>query len=484
MSNPPAVTNATFSCSGSSGGGVVYVFSGTATGATAFEGTGPVGAQNSATPGAITPSQTGDVFVSVVTDGQDTYIPWSTPSGWTSSQSNQNNGALPQFSSAYFIDSGVSAVNPSWGYPGNAQTVSQLAIKPASGNGTLAAPTFSAGTGTYNNNQSITITPPTGATACYTTNGDTPTAATAGTCDSDGGNEHAYSTPVAISATGTVLKAIATQATWTNSSVTSATYTLQVATPSDTPGAGSYASAQTITISDATTSVAVNFCYTVDGSTPTGNAVTCTHGTHYTAPFTSPSTTFTLKVVGYGTGYAASTEKDDTYTILSAAATPTFSPVAGTYNAAQSVTISTASSGCGSYIYWSPTHNPPTTADTQSTTASVAISETLYAKVIGCPGYSDSSVGSAAYVIIQPPTFSPVAGTYGTAQTVTISDSTAGATISYCASASACSPSLTYSTPIAVSSSEYLCANATVSGVTGGTACAQYAIVLGGMVWR
>ena len=83
----------------------------------------------------------------------------------------------------------------------------------------------------------------------------------------------------------------------------------------------------------------------------------------------------------------------------SQAATPTFSPTAGSYVGTQSVTISTATGGCGSYIYWSTTNNPPTTSDTHGTSVSVASSETVYAKVIGCPTYTDSAVGSAAYTI-------------------------------------------------------------------------------------
>ena len=82
----------------------------------------------------------------------------------------------------------------------------------------------------------------------------------------------------------------------------------------------------------------------------------------------------------------------------SQAATPTFSPAAGGYVGTQSVAISAAM--CGSYIYWSTTNNPPTTSDTHGTSVSVTTSETVYAKVIGCPTYTDSAVGSAAYTIL------------------------------------------------------------------------------------
>ena len=101
------------------------------------------------------------------------------------------------------------------------------------------------------------------------------------------------------------------------------------------------------------------------------------------------------------------------------AATPTFLPVAGTYTGTQSVTISTATSGCGSYIYWSTVHNPPTIADTNGTAVSVTTSETVYAKVIGCPGYNDSPVGSAAYTINVPPSILPSAACFGTGASTT-----------------------------------------------------------------
>ena len=77
------------------------------------------------------------------------------------------------------------------------------------------------------------------------------------------------------------------------------------------------------------------------------------------------------------------------------AAAPTFSPSAGEVSNPTTVTASTSTSGCGSYIYFD-TSNPPTT---NSTTYSVTTAVTLYAYVHGCPGYTDSTVSSAAYTI-------------------------------------------------------------------------------------
>ena len=80
------------------------------------------------------------------------------------------------------------------------------------------------------------------------------------------------------------------------------------------------------------------------------------------------------------------------------AATPTFSPVAGTYTGTQSVTTSTSTSACSAYLYTGTT-NPPTV---NTNTISVAASETVYSYVHSCPGYLDSAIASAAYTITAP----------------------------------------------------------------------------------
>lgn len=87
------------------------------------------------------------------------------------------------------------------------------------------------------------------------------------------------------------------------------------------------------------------------------------------------------------------------------ASTPTFSPVAGTYLSAQSVTISAST---GPVICYNTTGSPATNGSTGCTTGilysspvAVASSETLYA-VAGGTGYTDSAVGSAAYTITSP----------------------------------------------------------------------------------
>jgi len=97
-------------------------------------------------------------------------------------------------------------------------------------NGTLAGPTFSPPAGTYNGTQSVTIGLPFGATGCYTVDGSMPTAATAGICS----NGYTYSSPFTVTGSETV-NALATELGWTNSSVTTAVYTINTSNNSNNP---------------------------------------------------------------------------------------------------------------------------------------------------------------------------------------------------------------------------------------------------------
>jgi poly(beta-D-mannuronate) lyase len=163
-----------------------------------------------------------------------------------------------------------------------------------------AAPTFSPAGGTYAGTQTVTITSATsGVSIRYTTDGSTPSE-TAGTLY--------LTSPVAISST-TTLKAIAYETGFTDSTVSSATYTItlpQAAAPAFSPGGGTYASAQTVSITSATGGTSIR--YTTDGSTPSETA-----GTIYSGPV-SISTTTTLKAIAYEAGLADSPVTSATYT--------------------------------------------------------------------------------------------------------------------------------------------------------------------------
>lgn len=178
-----------------------------------------------------------------------------------------------------------------------------------------AAPAFSLAAGTYTGTQSVTLTTATsGATIRYTTDGSTPSS-TAGTV---------YGGPVSIGASLT-LKAIAYKSGYASSAVTSAAYVIRVVAPVFSPGGGAYASAQSVTISSATSGALIR--YTTDGSTPTPGT-----GTPYGGAVSVAGTT-TLKAIAYKSGLADSTVTTADYTITPSGGT-TITTAAGFRNVA------------------------------------------------------------------------------------------------------------------------------------------------------
>jgi hypothetical protein len=205
----------------------------------------------------------------------------------------------------------------------------------------------------------------------------------------------------------------------------SSTGTSTAATPTFSVASGTYTGAQSVSLADTTTTATVH--YTTDGSAPTANSVA------YSSPI-SVTSTQTIKAVAVAAGYTTSATGSATYTITTATApaTPSFSPAAGTYAAAQSVTISDATSG--DPIYYTTNGSTPTSSSTLYQGAiKVSATETLRAIAIASGG-TQSTVASGTYtisVVASTPTIAPASGTYSGAQTVTLADSTSGATLYY-----------------------------------------------------
>ena len=328
---------------------------------------------------------------------------------------------------------------------------------------TAATPVFSPVAGTYTSTQSVTISgSTTGATIYYTTNGTTPSASAT-----------KYTGAISVSSTETI-EAIAIATGYTDSAVASATYTITTptaATPVFSPAAGTYTSAQSITIADST--VGATIYYTINGTTPSAAS------TKYTGAI-SVASSETIEAIAIASGYMNSVVASATYTITPPAATPRFSPVAGTYASVQNVTIADATAGAT--IYYTTNGTTPSTASTKYTGAiSVSATETIEAIAVAT-GYSSSAVGSAAYTINIPvaatPVFTPAAGTYTSAQSVALADSTTGATIYYTTDGSTPSASSTkYTAAISVGATETIKAIAIAAGYTNSAvASATYTI--------
>ena len=326
--------------------------------------------------------------------------------------------------------------------------------------GQAAIPVFSPASGTYSGAQSVTSsTSSSGAVICYNTAG---TPATNGIASCASGT--LYTGPITVPSSET-LYAVAGGTGYDDSPVASVNYVIQtsVATPTFLPSAGTYTSAQSVTISDTVSGVTIY--YTTDGTTPSSSS------TRYTGPITLSSTE-TLKAVAVSSGGTNSSVGSAAYTInlVPVVATPIFSPVPGIYTSVQSVTISDATAGAT--IYYTTNGTTPTTSSTDYTgPIVVSSSETLQA-IAAATGENNSTVASANYTIslvpvVATPTFSPAGGPYTSAQSVTISDVTVGATIYYTTNGTTPTTSSTmYTGPITVSATETLKAIAVATGDT------------------
>ncbi len=269
---------------------------------------------------------------------------------------------------------------------------------------------FSPAAGPFTSGQTVSLsTTLSGGSIRYTTDGSTPTTTT-GTL---------YSAPIAVSAT-TVLKAIAYNGS-TTSPVSTAKYTIWANAPTFSVAAGSYNNGQSVTITSTTGGATIR--YTTDNTTPSQ-----TNGTVYTGPV-SIAATATLRAVAYTSSLSTSNVTSALYTIGPFVATPTFSPAAGSYGSAQTVTISTTTGGAT--LYYTTDGSTPTTSSAVYT-GPITVSAGTTLSAIGVEtGMTNSATGIANYIIgtVAAPTYSLAAGTYTGTQTLTLNSSTPGATI-------------------------------------------------------
>jgi hypothetical protein len=142
------------------------------------------------------------------------------------------------------------------------------------------------------------------------------------------------------------------------------------------------------------------------------------------------ASTQTLYAIATESGYTNSTVGSAAYTITTTpptAATPTFSPVAGTYTVAQSVAL--ASSTSGAAIYYTTNGTNPTTSSTLYAAPFSIVTTTTVKALAVKSGYTNSAVSSALYTITTPSSSCTI--TVGTTGKITISG-TGSVTITGC----------------------------------------------------
>ena len=165
---------------------------------------------------------------------------------------------------------------------------------------------------------------------------------------------------------------------------------LKLVAPTFYPEAGAVASGTALTISDLHTGATIY--YTTDGTNPT------TGSTPYDSenkPTITAATTF--KAIAVKDNYTTSDIASAAYTLLAPAATPTFSPEAGTYTWAQNVTISTTTEGATIY-YTTDGSNPTSSSSVYS--EPIAVNETKTIKAIAAKdGMANSDVAEATYTM-------------------------------------------------------------------------------------
>lgn len=193
------------------------------------------------------------------------------------------------------------------------------------------------------------------------------------------------------------------------------------AAPTFSPVAGSYGSAQSVTINCSTPGAYA--CYVLSGTFPAflpqcDNLGGATEGTVYTTPVTVSSTETLYAMCATNRTRLPSDLSHGLFTISGTptATQPVFSPGTGTYTGSQTVLAtnpSTAPTGCTTVDGSTPVTNG-TTGCTHGTlwagSIPITVSETLK-MVWGGTGFLDSPVTTAAYTINPPASATNLAGT-------------------------------------------------------------------------
>lgn len=268
-----------------------------------------------------------------------------------------------------------------------------------------AAPVIDPAGTTFTDSQEVTITAENGATIYYTTDGSTPTA-----------SSDEYSDALTINATTTV-KAVALESGKILSEVASATYTKSSPSPGPGPSPTPTVAVTGVTVAPKTATIslsenkAVQLTATVAPEDASDKSVTWSQSSSdggevlFSGTAVNPVSVTAVKA-GTVTVTATTTDgsKTDTATITitddvikEKAATPEFSPAAGTYTLSQNVIITSATEGA--VIHYTTDGSTPS-SESPSYSNPILVDKTMTIKAIAVKeGMDDSDVATAAYVL-------------------------------------------------------------------------------------
>ncbi|MET0553063.1 MAG: chitobiase/beta-hexosaminidase C-terminal domain-containing protein, partial [Vicinamibacteria bacterium] len=236
-----------------------------------------------------------------------------------------------------------------------------------------------------------------GASIYYTTNGSEPTTGST-----------LYSSPVPV-AQNTTFKVKAFKSGVAPSNSATLAYAIYAATPVLSPPAGTYPSAQTVTITTSSPGAVIR--YTTDASAPTESS------TQYTGPLSISEQT-SLQVKAYHPSMLPSSTAYATYYFNVVGSAPAFAPAPGTHVGPVSVTI-TGPAGA-TIRYTTDGSEPALTSTVYSVPVVVSATTTLKAKAWSS-GQAPSATTTGVYTIqLATPTLTPVGGSVPAGQAVTL----------------------------------------------------------------
>jgi hypothetical protein len=311
-------------------------------------------------------------------------------------------GAYAAYTLTGVIDNANSEIEYTYNYStdgGQVYCIGNSTYGPVGSNPVAVSPSFNPAPGSYSTAQSVTLSTTTkGATIYYTTNGVTPTSSSL-----------AYTKAITVNP-NTTIEAIAVASGYNNSAIAAGTYFLSSGSPSFTlsmsastvtlaPGKNGTDNVTVVPAGGFTGTVAFTASGFPSGVTYSFNPTTSTTGSTLTisASGTTVVGTYPITVGGTSGTLSAATSFNLVIATSATVATPTFSPLPGTYPAGQAVTISDSTPGA--VIYYTTNGTPPTTNSPVYASPIVVSTTTTIEALAAAGGYNNSPIASGLYTI-------------------------------------------------------------------------------------